>query len=204
MGKRVAAVAVIVVALTGIAIARLDGAHTLNAYEWMEYGTVVTTDGQVIRYDGDRKAIDWLNNHVKGSPVIAEAIVVRPRYYGGAYACGGARISRSTGFPTVMGWDRHESQQRPTTDFQQREQDIHDLYTGTSVSDKRRIIDRYGIEYIVSGPLELIYPTTDGANHCTPDGSATGIAALDSMVGADLEVVFSEDGTTVYHVLPPA
>jgi hypothetical protein len=103
-----------------------------------------------------------------------------------------------------MGWDRHESQQRPATDFQQREQDIYDLYTATDASEKRHIIDRYGIEYIVSGPLELIYPTTDGENHCTSSGSAAGIAALDSMVGADLEVVFSADGTTVYHVLPPA
>jgi uncharacterized membrane protein len=202
MWKRVAAVIVVVIAFAGIAIARLDGANTLNAYEWMDYGTVITTDGQVIRYDGDGKAIDWLNDHVSGSPVIAEAIVILPRSYGGAYACGGARISRSTGLPTVMGWDRHEAQQRPTTDFQQRERDIYDLYTSTNIANKRRVIDTYQIEYIVSGPLELIYPTTDGYNHCTSSGSAAGIAALSAMVGTDLEIVFSEDGTTVYHVQP--
>lgn len=201
MWKRAVAGVAIVIALSGIAIAMLDGANTLDAYEWMDYGTVVTTDGQVIRYDGDRKAINWLNDHVSGSPVIAEAIVVMPGYYGGAYACGGARISRSTGLPTVVGWDRHESQQRPTTDFQQRERGIYTLYTSTSLPEKREVLTTYGIEYIVSGPLELIYPTTDGANHCTSSGSAAGIAALASMVGSDLEIVFSRDGTTIYQVI---
>lgn len=201
MWKRVAVI-VALLSVIAIALTRIDGAGTLDSNAWMDYGTVVTTDGQTISFKGDYGAIDWLNDNVAGSPVIAEAIVIMPGAYGGGYACGGARISRATGLPTVMGWDRHEAQQRPTTDFQQREQDIHTLYTSTNLSEKRRVIATYQIEYIISGPLETIYPTTDRYSQCTSDGSPEGIAAFATMVGADLEVAFSRDGTTIYHVIP--
>lgn len=204
MWKRVVAIGIVIVAVATMAITRLDGANTLNGLEWMDYGTVIATDGQIIRFDGDREAIAWLNDHVAGSPIIAEAVVVKPRTWGGAYRCGGSRIAIATGLPTVMGWDHHESQQRPTTDFIKRESDIRTLYTSTNTADKRAVISRYGLEYIISGPLELIYPEITPDETCHPTGSAAGIAALASMVNSDLEIVFSEDGTTIYHVLPPA
>jgi len=201
MKKRVAAIAIVVIAAIAVTLARNDGAGTLNGLAWMDYGTVVATDGQVIRFDGDRGAITWLNNNVSGSPVIAEAVVVKPNSYGGAWRCGGSRIAVATGLPTVMGWDHHEAQQRPATDFAQREEDIRALYVSTDQNEKRRVITKYGIEYIVSGPMELIYPEIDG-NDCRPTGSQAGILALSAMVGTDFEIVFSEDGTTVYHVQP--
>lgn len=204
MWKRVAAIAIVLIAVIALALTRIDGERTLNSNAWMDYGTVVTTDGQVISYAGDRGAIDWLNENVKGSPVIAEMIVVWPKHYGGAYVCGGARISRATGLPTVLGWDRHEAQQRPTTDFQQRERDNRSLYLSRDPAEKLRVIRAYNIEYVISGPLEAIYPITSGDNDCIGTGDPLGITAFDVMVGTSLEVVFSEQGTTIYHVLPPA
>ncbi|MGH2549973.1 MAG: hypothetical protein ACRDHN_11310 [Thermomicrobiales bacterium] len=201
MWKRVVAIVALLSAVIAFALTRIDGAGTLNSIAWMDFGTVIATDGQIIRFDGDREAIDWLNDNVSGSPVIAEAVVVKPDYWGGAYTCGGSRIAVATGLPTVMGWDRHESQQRPTTGFRKRERDIHTLYTSTGISEKRQVIETYRIEYIISGPLEAIYPEITPDNTCKPTGSPGGISALASMVGSDLEVVFSRDGTTIYHVL---
>lgn len=202
MWKRVAAVVTLLSVVIAFALTRIDGAGTLDSNAWMDYGTVVATNGQVIRFDGDRKAIAWLNENVSGSPVIAEAVVIKPDSWGGAYACGGSRIAVATGLPTVMGWDRHESQQRPTTEFRQRERDIRALYTSADIAEKRRVIAVYGIDYIISGPLEAIYPEITSANTCEPTGSPGGISALASMVGSDLEVVFSSNGTTIYRVRP--
>jgi uncharacterized membrane protein len=202
MWKRVGAVIALISIVIAFALTRIDGAGTLNGLAWMDYGTVIATDGQIIRFDGDREAIAWLNDNVSGSPIIAEAVVVKPDYWGGAYTCGGSRIAVATGLPTVMGWDHHESQQRPTTEFRQRERDIRALYTSASISEKRRVIATYQIEYIISGPLEAIYPEITADNTCEPTGSPGGISALASMVGSDLEVVFSRDGTTIYHVVP--
>jgi uncharacterized membrane protein len=202
MWKRVAAIVTLLSVVISFALTRIDGAGTLDSNAWMDYGTVVATNGQVIRFDGDRKAIAWLNENVSGSPVIAEAVVIKPDSWGGAYACGGSRIAVATGLPTVMGWDRHESQQRPTTEFRQRERDIRALYTSADIAEKRRVIAVYGIDYIISGPLEAIYPEITSANICEPTGSPGGISALASMVGSDLEVVFSSNGTTIYRVRP--
>ena len=173
------------------------GSNGLDALAWMDTGTVVTTDGQVITFKGDREAINWLNEHVSGSPVIAEASF-------GPYRCNGSRISIATGLPDVIGWDNHESQQRDTTDFAQRLSDLHELYTSTSPDTKRAIINKYDIEYIIVGPLEVIYPHIDELYRCVPTGSQAGIDAFNQMIGVDLFPVFSADGTTILRVVRPS
>ena len=172
------------------------GSDGLDALAWMDTGTLVATDGRVITFKGDHEAIDWLNEHVSGSPVIAEASF-------GPYRCNGSRISIATGLPDVIGWDNHESQQRNTTDFAERLDDLHELYISTSPETKRAIINNYGIEYIIIGPLEVIYPRIDEFYRCVPTGSQAGIDAFNQMIGVDLFPVFSADGTTILRVVKP-
>ena len=51
-----------------------------------------------------------------------------------------------------MGWQGHEVQWQhdPGT----RAEDVKTLYTTTDVNAARALIDRYGIDYVVSGPIE--------------------------------------------------
>jgi YYY domain-containing protein len=171
------------------------GPGTLNAIDWMKYGTVPTVDGGSIGFADDLAAIDWLNAHVHGSPVIAEASI-------GPYRCNGSRISINTGLPTIIGWERHETQQRYLDGLAERVDDVHALYASPDAATKLAILRKYGVQYVVVGQLERLYPEIAG-NDCVPTNPADGIAAFDGMVGTSLEVAFQSGTTTVYRVLPP-
>src|SRR5262249_36612089 len=142
---------------------------TLDALGWMGAGTVpVFADAgtQAIGYAGDAAAIAWLNAHVSGSPVIAEASI-------GPYRCNGSRISAATGLPTIIGWERHEQQQRYPDELPPRVDDVRTLYTSSDVAEKTAILRRYNVAYVIVGDLERLYPMAN--NECTPTGSAAGI-----------------------------
>jgi YYY domain-containing protein len=171
------------------------GSGTLNALDWMNYGTITNSAGQTISFKDDLAAIDWFNEHVAGSPVIAEAAI-------GPYRCDGSRFSIATGLPAIIGWDRHEYQQRYPDEIPQRMADMRLLYTTPDPAVKLQILRRYNVEYVVVGDLERMYPTVQG-NDCVDSGSAEGIAAFDQMVGKNLEIAFQKGSTTVYRVLPP-
>ena len=126
------------------------GSGTLNAYDWMDYGTIRTApDGTQLSFADDRAAIDWFNEDVPGSPVIAEASI-------GQYRCNGSRISIGTGLPTILGWLNHETQQRYTEGLGERQDDVGDLYQSSDIDMKRQILFRYGVEYVVVGQLERL------------------------------------------------
>jgi YYY domain-containing protein len=169
---------------------------TLDALAWMESGTVPVVGSPAygeIAYAGDADAIAWFFANVSGSPVVAEASI-------GPYRCNGSRISAATGLPTIIGWERHEQQQRYPEILPARVADVETLYASTDPDEKASILRRYNVEYIVAGDLERVYPIS--SNDCTPSGSDAGIKAFDAMVGTTLEVAHSSRGTTVYRVLP--
>jgi uncharacterized membrane protein len=169
---------------------------TLNAFAWMEAGAVPVVGNpglEEIRYAGDADAIAWFFANVSGSPVIAEASI-------GPYRCNGSRISAATGLPTIIGWERHEQQQRYPDTLPARVADVRTLYTSPDVDEKASILRRYNVEYVVVGDLERVYPVAN--NECSPSGSQAGIEAFDAMVGTTLEVAHASRGTTIYRVLP--
>lgn len=171
------------------------GPGTLNALDWMSYGslTVPGPNGpQEIAFADDLAAIAWFNEEVEGSPVIAEASI-------GPYRGNGSRFSIATGLPAVIGWSRHEYQQRYPEGIVEREREIRTLYDAESVEEKLRILNDYGVTYLVVGDLERLW-TFDGE----PYASAAGIATFDDMVGSSLEVAFHQGSTTVYRVIPEA
>lgn len=95
-------------------------------------------------------AIDWLNEHVEGTPVILEAPGDRYR----AYVYEG-RISAFTGLPTLLGWGGHEHQWRGNYEEPaRREPDIQALYTTPDPDQALSLLKRYGIQYVYVGPLE--------------------------------------------------
>jgi YYY domain-containing protein len=165
---------------------------TLNSLDWMRYGTlpVETLDGlRVVSFEDDLAAINWFNSEVDGTPVIAEASI-------GPYRGNGSRFSIATGLPTVIGWARHEYQQRYPEMIAERERDVERLYATGSVGEKLAILDEYDVSYIVVGDLERFW-TRDGDPYSTEEG----IAAFDEMVGESLRVAFEHGDTTVYQVI---
>lgn len=171
------------------------GSITLNAYSWMEYGEVPMVQGPPLTFDQDRAAINWLNDNVEGTPIILEASF-------GTYRCNGSRISINTGLPTVIGWVRHEMQQRPATDLKTREDAVRAFYTDPdqSAAEKRAFLDQYDVDYVVVGVMERQYPDIQAAG-CTNTGDPKAISVIEGMVGSDLEIVWQQEGTTIYRVI---
>ncbi len=96
----------------------------------------------------DYAVIKWFQENVSRTPVILEAV-------GGQYSSGG-RVSVHTGLPTVLGWAGHEFQWRGSTPEPTiRESDIEKLYTSHVWSETQALLEKYDIEYVVVGPLEL-------------------------------------------------
>jgi YYY domain-containing protein len=95
---------------------------------------------------GDPAAIAWLRDNTPGDAVVLEA-------FGDDYsAFGHGRISTFTGRATVLGWAGHELQwdHPPGT----RGDDIKTLYTTADPAAARPLLARYGVGYVVIGPLE--------------------------------------------------
>ncbi|HET8951456.1 MAG TPA: DUF2298 domain-containing protein [Solirubrobacteraceae bacterium] len=118
--------------------ARRDGfsrSPTLNGLGWLRASA-----------PGDVGAIEWLREHAPGDAVLLEA--AGPDYSG----FGHARMSTFTGRPTVIGWAGHELQWKhdPGT----RADDVRRMYEATSVGDVRPLLAKYGVRYVVVGPIE--------------------------------------------------
>jgi uncharacterized membrane protein len=167
------------------------GPGTLNAYDWMRYGTIVGDRGDEISFEGDYDAIYWFIGNVDGSPVIMEATI-------GPYRGNGSRFSINTGLPAVIGWGNHETQQRYPDDIGPREEDVREFYNSTDPDRKREILDKYTVEYVIVGDVER-YTAFNGQYWADP----AGIATIELMVGSDLEIAFESAGTTVYRVTRP-
>ncbi len=83
----------------------------------------------------------------------------------------------------MLGWAGHELQWRgPTLEPTIREPDIEKLYTSPVWHETRTLLDKYGIEYVVVGPLEL---------------STYGQSVFVKFDRA-LETVFQADGVKIY------
>jgi YYY domain-containing protein len=125
---------------------------------------------------GDAAAIEWLRANTPGNAVVLEAV-------GEDYsAFGHARISTFTGRATVLGWAGHELQWDHKAGS--READVKTLYTTTDLDEARRLIDRYGVDYVVFGPIER-----------TTYGDA-GLEKWDQLG----EKVFDRDGTLIWRL----
>lgn len=112
-------------------------------------------DGNAFRSADELEGIAYLNSIAQGQRfVIAEGL-------GNDYDSAAARISASTGLPTVLGWRGHENQWRGGSEaWQGRDTDVDLLYTTTDVAQMRAIIEKYDISFIVVGDFERKYPSS--------------------------------------------
>lgn len=105
--------------------------------------------------DKDRlAAIDWINETIKGQPVILES-------YGDSYTEYN-QITAYTGIPTVMGWQTHEWLWRTSKVIKDgynqivkpRQNDVQSMYEFKDDLVARSLFNKYKVEYIVVSTLE--------------------------------------------------
>ena len=95
----------------------------------------------------DYEMITWINEHIKGQPVILEA-------QGDSYT-DYARVSANTGLPTVLGWTVHEWLWRGSYDVPApRIAEVQTLYETSDFKKTKSLIDKYSIAYVYVGDLE--------------------------------------------------
>jgi len=96
---------------------------------------------------GEYEAIQWINGHIKGQPVILEAP-------GGTYQFS-SYVSTMTGLPTVIGWMTHEVEFRGNWDkVAGRDIDVDNIYKSPDSDQSLVLLRKYNIEYIYVGKLE--------------------------------------------------
>jgi YYY domain-containing protein len=130
---------------------------------------------------GDVEAIGWLRRNAPPDAVVLEAA-------GDDYSpAGHARISTFTGRPTIIGWGGHEVQwkQRPGV----RRIEVARLYGARGAAAAEPLLRRYGVRYVVVGPLERsTYGTAglskwDALGRRVFDGRGTTVWAVRSSRG---------------------
>lgn len=152
---------------------------------WLpERAVPFTLDGSAfmkVAYPQDDAGIAWLNAHVSGVPVIAEAA-------NGFYEWP-SRVSMFTGLPDIVNGN-HEPEQRWGDEVSARQSDVATLYSTTNIPQARTIIRKYDVRYIFVGFSERrAYPS--------------GLPKFEKMVGHGLTVAFHRPGVTIYRVTHP-
>ena len=98
---------------------------------------------------GDYNAIKWIQENIKGTPVILEAAEDYSSY---TYT---SRVSANTGLPTVLGWARHERfWGRNREDAKTRIEDVRSIYCTGSEKKALELMHKYNISYVYIGNLE--------------------------------------------------
>jgi YYY domain-containing protein len=98
---------------------------------------------------GDYDAIKWIQENIRGTPVILEASADDSSY---RYT---SRVSANTGLPTVIGWARHERfWGRDPDEVRTRLEDVSSIYSTGSKEKALELINIYNVNYIYIGQLE--------------------------------------------------
>ena len=118
-----------------------------NILEVERYQGLNATNFLEVDFPEDAAAIRWLQDNVKGRPVVLEA-------NGDSYTdyC---RVSAMTGLPTIVGWYVHEWLWRSDTEIlNERIADIEKIYTSENWDIIESLIKEYKVSYIFVGKQE--------------------------------------------------
>ena len=138
-----------------------------------------TLDGRAfLRSDPeDAFLIKALNGAARPGEVVAEAAGPSYRQF--------TRIAMHTGLPTVVGWEWHLRQRgQSLRAIEDRVHDLETIYAGADDGERRRALDRYGVDWIVLGDLER---------------ETYGLDAVDPFEGMAGVVLWADQGSTVLY-----
>ena len=118
-----------------------------NVFDLSEYRGLDATAYLENVFSEDAGAIRWLDETIKGQPVVLEA-------NGDSYS-DYERVSAMTGLPTVLGWYVHEWLWRgDPADLNVRAEDVKQMYTSTDTNEVLRLLEQYHVTYIFVGSKE--------------------------------------------------
>jgi YYY domain-containing protein len=149
-------------------------------------------------YPGDYDAINWMNQHIGGMPVVAEAS-------GGVYEWYG-RVSIYTGLPDVVqlgheGEQRYGGQQPFGDQIGPRQQDLTQFWGTADADEASSFLTRYHVGYIYLGKVEReCYTKQDNA--CVPM-SAPAINKFHQLENSGhIRAVYSNVDVVIFQVAP--
>jgi uncharacterized membrane protein len=149
VGKRIIYTLYLIVATILILLVLIYPQLAIDSY----YGDLKTYKGingtayLATLYPNDTEAINWLNKHVSGQPVILEAQSDSYTDFG--------RVSVHTGLPTVLGWTVHEWLWRGDYSIPApRIDEIKRMYETTDSNETKSLLQKYHVEYVFIGALE--------------------------------------------------
>ena len=161
-----------------------DAPHTLDGMAFIPYARYTDEWGEM-DLSQDYRAIRWMQENVKGSPVIVEANL-RALYRWGS------RFSIYTGLPGVVGWEWHQQQQRavlPGSWVSDRIADVDQFYTTTDLQTAESFLRKYNVSYIILGQQERgHYP-------------GPGLDKFEAVNGVLWEEVYRDGDTVIYKVI---
>ncbi len=166
----------------------LDGMTFMKTSSFIEPGVLDPQRPQQVQpmsLSEDYEAILWMQDNVKGSPVILEGQAYEYRW--------GNRFTIYTGLPGVVGWNYHQRQQHAVladNRVQERVDAVNTFYNTTDLEFVRDFLNEYQVTYIVVGQLEArFYP-------------GSGLDKFGMNEGILWEKVFSSGQTSIYQVKP--
>jgi YYY domain-containing protein len=171
--------------------------HTLDSMTYMAYSTF-NERGTDLDLSADYRAIIWMQDNVKGSPVIAEAPGAGIQYEWFN------RFSIYTGLPDVVGWQWHQQQQRLmfSDTVIQRGVEEDAFYVTTDLGATLDFIHKYNVRYIVVGQLERAKYMPGGFSNLVPAGSADSLEKFELYNGKYWHSVYRDGSTVIYQVNP--
>jgi len=138
----------------------LDGAAYMQGDASPENGqapTIYNDEGRPINITMDNGAIKFMQENIKGSPVIVEGHTEEYRW--------GSRYSIYTGLPSVIGWSWHTRQHNSLIDgsvIDKRINEVNDFYNTPDTGIAKQFLDRYHVQYIIVSSLERVYYSAEG------------------------------------------
>ncbi len=158
---------------------------TLDSMTYMNYSTY-SESGMDMDLSQDYRAIRWMQENIKGSPVILEGAPAGIQY------TWFSRYSIYTGLPTVVGWQWHQEQQRvlmPPGTVALRGDEAQEFYRILDPNMASEFLQKYNARYIVVGQLERAY---------FPEG----LSKFEEYDGTLWKEIYHDKDTVIYQVLP--
>jgi len=139
--------------------------------------------GAEMNLSEDYDAILWMQDNIKGSPVILEGQAYEYRW--------GNRFTIYTGLPSVVGWNYHQRQQRAILQsnvVQERVDAIGQFYLTEDRNLIEKFLEQYKVSYIIMGQLERVF---------FPGAGLDKFEALDGILWSE---VYRSGSTVIYEV----
>ncbi len=154
----------------------LDGSKFAEKAKYKNYSNSISLKN-------DLDAINWLRENERKTKNIIEGL--SPLY------TWGNRFSIYTGFPSIIGWDWHQIQQREyrTSLINERKNDVSEFYSTLDLNQKINILNKYNVELVIVGEQEKVYYPPEG------------IKSIHNLVENKLlNIIYQNNETTIYEV----